>query len=123
MKFTPEVYTDKVTESKAFYCNYLGFRVKKELEGFVVLQHAVDTAYEIMFCVPNLPFVNEIFRPAYSGQGLIFQIEVNDVDAVYEKLQHEGVAIALPLIEEPVNGHHFTIIDPNGILIDIVQFT
>lgn len=122
MRFAPEVYTTKIQESKAFYCDHLGFKVKKELEGFVILQHGTDPAYEIMFCVPDSPFVDPIFRPAFSGQGLIFQIEVNNVVATHKRLQQEGVAITLPLKNEPVNGHHFTICDPNGILIDIVQF-
>lgn len=122
MRFSVEVYTPKLAESKAFYCNHLGFRVKQELEGFVVLQHAGNTAYEIMFCVPNSPFVDPIFHPAYTGHGLIFQMEVDDVDAEYSRLQQEDLSITLPLKEEPVNGRHFTITDPNGILIDIVKF-
>lgn len=122
MRLAPEIYTPKVEESKAFYCDHLGFRVKMELEGFVVLQHTEDTAYEILFCVPDSPFVDDIFRPAYSGQGLIFQIEVHDVDATYARLCQKDVPIALPLRTEEVNGRHFTLTDPNGILIDIVQF-
>lgn len=123
MRFAPEVYTNKVQESKAFYCDHLGFRVKMELEGFVVLQHAEDDAYEIMFCVPDSPFVNKIFHPSYQGQGIIWQIEVDDAEEEYTRLQQEDVHIALELKDEPVNGKHFTITDPNGILIDIVQFT
>lgn len=122
MRFSVELYTPNVAACKQFYCAHLGFRVKQEIEGFVVLQHAVDTAYEIMFCVPNSPFVDPIFRPAFSGKGMIFQLEVDDVDAEYARLQREQVPIALPLVDEPVNGRHFTITDPNGILIDIVKY-
>lgn len=120
MRFAPEVYTPKVEESKAFYCSHLGFKVKVELEGFVVLQHAKDTAYEILFCAPDSPYVDPIFHPTFSGQGLIFQIEVDDVEAEYKRLK-DKIPIALALINEEVNGKHFTIKDPNGILIDIVQ--
>ena len=122
MRLSVEVYTPKITESKAFYCTHLGFRIKQELEGFVVLQHVVDTAYEIMFCVPDSPFVDPLFRPAYTGQGLIFQMEVGNVNAEYSRLQKEGVPITLPLKDEPVNGRHFTVSDPNGILVDIVEY-
>lgn len=121
MRFAPEVYTAKVQESKVFYCDLLGFRVKKELEGFVVLRHAEHPVYEILFCVPNSPFVQDIFRPAHSGQGIIWQIEVDSVDAEYERLR-KVTPIALHLMEEPENGKHFAITDPNGILIDIVQY-
>lgn len=75
-----------------------------------------------MFCEPNSSFVNEIFHPPYSGRGLIFQIQVKNVESEYQRLQSESVPIVLRLVEEPVNGKHFTIADPNGILIDIVEF-
>lgn len=122
MRFSAEIYTSKLAESKAFYCDHLGFGVKQEIEGFVTLQHLIDTAYEIMFCVPDSPFVDPIFRPAYRGEGLIFQIEVNDASSEYNRLRREGVPITLSLREEPVNGRHFAVTDPNGILIDIVEY-
>lgn len=122
MRLAPEVYTSKVQESTDFYCKHLGFQIKQKLEGFVVLQHAENPVYEILFCVPNSPFVDSIFRPAYSGQGLIFQMEVDNVDEIHTRLQREGVPIVLQLKTEDINGRHFTITDPNGILIDIVQF-
>lgn len=123
MKLAPEIYTDKIIESKKFYCDYLGFRIKQEMEGFIVLEHKNDPAYEILFCIPNSLFVNEIFRPKFQGQGLIFQMTVDNVDAEYRKIRVLPIEIVLDLVEEPVNGRHFTIKDPNGILIDIVQFT
>lgn len=122
MKFSPEIYTEKIEECRQFYCDYLGFVVKKQLEGFIILAHAENPEYEIMFCVPNSQFVDPIFRPQFRGQGLIFQIEVADVDAEYARFKKLPVTIKLPLTQEEVNGSHFTIADPNGIFIDIVQF-
>ncbi|MGH7158112.1 MAG: VOC family protein [Candidatus Saccharimonadales bacterium] len=121
MRFAPEVYTSKILESKAFYCDHLGFKVKMELEGFVVLRHAKDTAYEILFCVPDSPYVDKIFRPSFKGQGLIFQMEVDNAEAEYKRLK-DKVPIMLKLVDEEINGKHFTVKDPNGILIDIVQY-
>lgn len=123
MRFCPEVYTDKVAECTRFYCEYLGFEIKRQMEGFVVLRHGENPEYDILFCVPDSPFVDKIFRPAFQGQGLIFQIEVEDVEAEYSRMRSLPVPIALELVDEPVNGKHFTITDPNGILIDIVQFS
>lgn len=123
IKLSPEFYTEKVAECKQFYCDYLGFKVEMELEGFVVLRHAESPEYEILFCVPDSPFVNKIFRPAFkTSQGFIFQLEVDDVESVYKRLKKQGVEVALDLIDEEINGHHFTVKDPNDVLIDIVQF-
>ena len=122
MRFAPEIYTEKIGECKQFYCEILGFQIEKEMEGFVVLRHKQDPQYDILLCVPHSPFVNKIFHPAFRGEGLIFQIEVIDVVAEYERIKNK-VQVRLELIDEPVNGKHFTIVDPNGILIDIVQFS
>ncbi|WP_370087097.1 VOC family protein [Ekhidna sp.] len=122
MKLSTEVYTPLIKESKEFYCRNFNFKVKFEIDGFVVLQHKIDTACKLLFCVPDSPFVNEIFRPKYSGEGIIFQIEVDEVTKVYDDFKNRGVPIALDLVDEPVNGKHFTVSDPNGILIDIVQY-
>jgi catechol 2,3-dioxygenase-like lactoylglutathione lyase family enzyme len=122
MKLSVEIYTRKVIESSDFYTNHFNFRVKTEMDGFVVLQHNENPAYEIMFCVPDSPFVNEIFRPEYSGQGIIFQAEVGNIMAEFERMKQSGVPVVLDPVTEPVNGTHFTVEDPNGILIDIVQY-
>lgn len=122
MKWSTEIYTSKVNESKDFYCTFFDFSVKLELDGYVVLQHNMKPWYELLFCIPHSPFVHEIFHPAFEGKGLLFQIEVDDVEKEYTRLKQAQVAITLPLTDEPVNGRHFTVTDPSGILIDIVTF-
>ena len=122
MKLSTEIYTHKVEESKVFYTTYFGFEVKLEMDGFVVLQHKEHPAYELMFCIPNSPFVQPIFHPEFQGRGVLFQFEVEDVDSEYERLLSVQLPIVVPLVAEEVNGRHFTVIDPNGILVDIVSF-
>ena len=122
MKWSTEIYTSKVIASKDFYCKYFDFKIKLEVEGFVVLQHKNHPEYELLFCVPNSPFVNELFHPEFQGKGVLFQVEVKNVEEEYKKLKDLGIEIKLPLVEEPVNGKHFTVVDPNGIPVDIVEF-
>ena len=122
MKLSTEIYTHKIAESKAFYIDHFNFIVKFEIEGFIILQHKTQTACEILFCVPNSPFVNEIFRPEFSGRGIIFQMEVENVQSEYDRIKETGIPVVLDLVSEPVNGKHFTIKDPNGMLIDIVEY-
>lgn len=123
MKWSTEIYTNKVQESKAFYCNYFDFKVKLEIDGFVVLQHRKQAEYELLFCVPNSPFVNKLFHPPFQGKGILFQVEVDNVEQEYKRLKKLGLTIKLPLVEEPVNGKHFTVIDPNNIPVDIVELS
>lgn len=122
MKWSTEIFTTKIDESKEFYCKYFGFAVKFELEGFVILQHLKHPAFELLFCVPDLPFNHELFHPAFQGQGVLFQMEVDDVATEYERIKKLGLPIRIPLVDEPVNGKHFTVVDPNNIPVDIVEF-
>lgn len=123
MKLSFEIYTSKVLECKAFYTQHFDFAVKLEIEGFVILEHIRNPHYELLFCIPNSPFVNPIFHPEFNGQGAILQMEVKDVEAEFQRIKNRGIPIKVPLVNEPVNGHHFTIQDPSGLLIDIVQYT
>ncbi len=122
MKWSTEIYTEKVQDSKEFYCKYFNFKVKLEMDGFVILQHKTKAEYELLFCVPNSPFVKELFRPEFQGEGIIFQMEVNNVHDEYLRMKKLGIPIRLPLVDEPVNGKHFAVLDPNNIPIDIVEF-
>jgi uncharacterized glyoxalase superfamily protein PhnB len=47
---------------------------------------------------------------------------VDDVDNKYERARSSGMPIVLHLIDEDVNGRHFTVVDPNGIFVDVVTF-
>jgi catechol 2,3-dioxygenase-like lactoylglutathione lyase family enzyme len=122
MKLSFEIYTSKVLECKEFYTKHFNFEVKLEIEGFVILQYRINSHYELMFCVPNSPFVNPLFHPEFNGQGAIIQMEVDNVKAEYDRIKKLKVPIKISLVDEPVNGHHFTIQDPCGLLIDIVQY-
>lgn len=122
MKLSTEIYTPFVEQCKQFYCRFFGFRVKFELEGFVVLQHQQKPEYEILFCVPDSPFVHELFHPRFEGNGVLLQMEVANVEKEFSRLKSLNLPIELPLIEEPVNGKHFTVKDPSGVLVDVVQF-
>lgn len=121
MRLGFEIYTTKVLECKEFYTQYFGFSVKVEMEGFVVLQHSKYQYYELLFCIPNSPFVHPIFHPEFTGKGAILQMEVDNVESEYKRIKAKDIQIVVSLVNEPVNGFHFTIQDPSGLLIDIVQ--
>lgn len=123
MKLSFEIYTTKVLECKAFYTQHFDFEVKVEIEGFVILKHKHNPYYELLFCIPNSPFVNPIFHPEFNGRGAILQMEVKDVEAAFLRIKNRNIPIKVRLVNELVNGHHFTIQDPSGLLIDIVQYS
>ena len=122
MKLNAGVITEKLAESKAFYSENLGFGVTFENE-FYVLMHTPNKQAEISFLLPNHPTQQPFFHTPYNGKGMYFTIEMDEVDSIYEELKKKGVEIKVDIRDEPWGDRHFSIEDPNGIGIDIVNYS
>lgn len=119
MSFYNGIVTAKLEESKKFYAEKLGFSVKFENDWFVLLERG---GREIAFMLPKLEFQNEIFREEFGGKGLWLTIEVESVEAEYEKIKAAKVEIAVDLRTEDWGETHFAVLDPNGIGVDFVHY-
>ncbi len=121
MKMNAGIITEKLAETKKFYTKILGFGITFENEWFI-LMHTPDREAEISFLMPNHPTQQPIFQEPFQGQGVYLTIEVDDVDALYQKMKQKEVPIAIELRDEPWGDRHFAIVDPNGIGIDLVKY-
>lgn len=121
MKLNAGIITSKITETKAFYTEKLGFGVTFENE-FYLLLHTPDHSAELSFLLPDHPSQQPLFQPAFSGKGVYLTIETDDVDKLYDELKKKGVEIEVALRDEPWGDRHFAVTDPNGIGIDIVRY-
>lgn len=120
MQIWSGVVTDKVQESKNFYVHLFGFEVIYEGdEGWFVLLQL--NGCELGFMKPDLETQAEIFRPRFQGRGIWIAVDVDDVEAEYQRIKELGVSIEAGILDEPWGDRHFVIVDPNGIGIDIVQ--
>ncbi len=121
MKLNAGIITTKLTETKDFYCNKLGFGVSFE-NDFYLLLHTPGHTAEISFLLPDHPSQQPVFKPAFQGQGVYLTIEVEDVDSLYQTLQQRGLTPLFPLRDEPWGDRHFALADPNGVGIDFVKY-
>lgn len=122
MKLNAGIVTNKLAETKKFYTDYLGFGVSFE-NDFYLLMHTPQQQAELSFLLPNHPSQQPLFHKPFQGQGMYLTIEVEDVTTIYQKLKQQGVEIRIDLRDEPWGDRHFAIVDPNGISIDIVQYS
>ena len=121
MKLNAGIITNKIKESKEFYTQVLGFGVAFE-NDFYLLLHTPDGKFELSFLLPNHPTQQPMFHAAFEGKGIYLTIEVEDVDALYKAVKSKGATIALELRDEPWGDRHFSIVDPNGVGIDLVRY-
>ena len=120
MRIWSGVITEKIQESKEFYVELFGFEVIYDSDWFVLLKAGES---QLGFMVPNHEAQAPIFRKAFQGQGTWIAIDVEDVDAEYERIQSLGVPIEVPIRDEAWGDRHFVVVDPNGIGVDVVKYT
>ncbi len=114
------VFTVKyIDKAKEFYLAYFGFSVAFENEWYLHL--ISDSGIQVGFLLPDQPTQPAIFHNLYTGSGVIFSLEVENVDSAYTEAMEKSLNINLELRSEEWGQHHFCIKDPNGINLDIVQ--
>lgn len=121
MKLNAGFITTKLTATKSFYTDILGFGVTFENE-FYLLLHTPKKEAEISFLLPNHPSQQPLFQKEFAGNGAYLTIEVDDVDELYKIIKAKGIFIKIEMRNEPWGDRHFAIVDPNGIGIDIVKY-
>ena len=115
----PVFIVDSLIHAKVFYTGHFGFSVVFENEWYL---HIVsECGVQAGFMLPDQPSQPDVFRPAYTGEGVIFSLEVQDVDRAYDYAQEKSLEIILELRSEAWGQRHFCVQDPNGLLLDIVQ--
>jgi predicted enzyme related to lactoylglutathione lyase len=117
---TVSLTVDDDTASQAFLTTHVGYTVKAAADGFASLTHteAVD--------VVLLARGTEVLPPDQRDQrasGLILAFTLADGLTQQEKrLRDAGVEITMPLREEPWGERLFQITDPNGVIIQFVEW-
>ncbi|MGB3151980.1 MAG: VOC family protein [Maribacter sp.] len=122
MRLNAGILTKKLSETKSFYTENLGFGVKFENEFYLLLK-TPEEKDTLSFLLPNHPTQHPFFHKPYLGEGMYLTIEVENVDELYNDLKNKGVSIKVDIRDEPWGERHFVIEDPNGIGIDIVKYT
>ncbi len=114
------VFTVKDLEiAKIFYIDNFAFEVVFSGDWYI---HLVSpSGVQVGFLLPNQPSQPKIFQGQYSGDGVIFSLEVENADTAFVVAQSKGLDIALEIRSEDWGQRHFVIQDPNGIYLDIVQ--
>lgn len=111
---------DDVPASSAFLTTHFGFHEQMAAEGFVSLARD-DAAMNVVFLRRGIEVLPEGFRDEHAA-GLIVALVVTDIEAEERRLREEGVAITMPLREEPWGEKLFQVTDPNGVIVQLVEW-
>ena len=106
--------------SSDFLTTHFGFREVMAAEGFVSLARD-DAAVDIVLLQRGIEVLPEEQRHQHAS-GLILAFTVTGIAAELERLRAEGANITMPLREEPWGERLFQVTDPNGIVVQLVEW-
>lgn len=117
--YYPVIMTRDVAGTAAFYTTHFGFRALFTADWYVHLQLDGDPSVNLAV----LDGQHETIPPSGRGTvgGMLLNFEVDDVDAVHDRLRTAGLPILRSLRDEAFGQRHFITADPNGVLIDVIK--
>lgn len=109
-RVVPDINSDRLDESRAFYVGVLGFQV------------AMDLGWVVTFASPANPTAQITLMRSDGSPRLVPQVtvEVADVDAVHAVAVRQGADVVYPLTDERWGVRRFFLRDPNGVIINVM---
>ena len=109
-RVVPNITSDRLEESRAFYVDLLGFEVAMDLGWIVTVASPTDPTAQISL----------IRQDTAAPMQAQISVEVADVDAVYAAMQREA-QIVYPITDESWGVRRFFVVDPNGVVVNVVS--
>lgn len=111
---------DDAAASSAFLARHFGFQEVMAADGFASLARA-DAGMNVVFLRRGLATLPDDQRDTHAA-GLILAFVVDDLEAELRRLTDEGVPVTMPLTEEEWGERAFQVRDPNGVIIQLVDW-
>ncbi|MFE9825504.1 VOC family protein [Streptomyces sp. NPDC005791] len=117
---TVSLTVEDVAASKAFLTTHLGYEETAATEDFVSLARE-DAAVDIVLLRRGIDVLPATQRDQRAS-GLILAFTLTGLEDEEKRLRAEGVEITMPLREEPWGERLFQVTDPNGVVIQFVEW-
>jgi catechol 2,3-dioxygenase-like lactoylglutathione lyase family enzyme len=112
---------DDPAASASFVKDHFGFTEDMSADGFVSLSRE-DAGFNLIYLRTGLASFKPERLRGRRADGLLVVFVVEEIDGEYARLQAEGVPIATPIETEPWGERYFQVADPNGVIIQLVQW-
>lgn len=117
---TVSLTVDDVAASRDFFLTHLGYAQVMAADGFASLARD-DAAVAVVLLQRGSRVLPEGFRDQQTV-GLIIAFTVEDLLAEHDRLHAAGVEITMALCEEPWGERLFQVTDPNGVVVQFVEW-
>lgn len=117
---TVSLTVDDVTASQRFFTTHLGYTEQAAAEGFASLSRD-DAAMDVVLLARGIDVLPPDQRDQHAS-GLILAFTTTGIEREEKRLRAEGVEITMPLREEPWGERLFQVTDPNGVIVQFVEW-
>ncbi|WP_435158730.1 VOC family protein [Amycolatopsis sacchari] len=111
---------DDPAASSAFLAKHFEFTEQMSADGFASLGRP-DAGMNVIFLRRGLPTLPADQRDERAS-GLILAFVVDDLEGELARLEAEGVPITMPLTVEEWGERAFQVRDPNGVIVQLVDW-
>lgn len=119
-RIVPNVSSDLFAASRDFYTDLFDLVVSVEQgDSYLQLMAHHDRSLNVGFMKPGHEFFAGRAVPP-GNYPLVLTIDVDDVDEAYARAQRRGAEIALEIRDEEYGQRHFLVVDPNGLLLNVM---
>lgn len=116
----PVLCSSDVPRARDFYVGLFGLEVVYDADFYVQLLAGGDETIQLGIVHAAHETIPSAFR-ARAPAGVLASFEVTDVDAIHARAVERGLPMALTLRDEPFGQRHFITVDPDGLLVDVIQ--
>ncbi|MFF7356252.1 MULTISPECIES: VOC family protein [Streptomyces] len=124
MQFTASTVSltvDDVAASQAFLSTHLGYTVRQAADGFASLSR--PDAVDVVLLARGIEVLPPEQRDRHAD-GLILAFTLaSGLEEQEKRLRDAGIEITMPLRQEPWGERLFQITDPNGVIIQFVEWS
>lgn len=106
-----DIQSDNFEENQNFYENVIGLELGMDLGWIMTFGSSTTSAAQLTVLKKDMT------APVNPN----LTIEVDDVIEVYEKVIERGLTILHPLTEEPWGVRRFFVVDPNGLVVNVMS--
>ena len=109
----PVVVTEDPAGTRAFYVDFLGFEVRMDEDGFLMLASPSVPTTQLIVCWDHETAMDP------SVQSVDISTEIADVDAAHADAVARGMHIVYPLTDEPWGVRRFFVREPSGAVVNV----
>ncbi|TXS20106.1 glyoxalase [Streptomyces sp. ms191] len=117
---TVSLTVDDVAASRRFFTSHLGYTEQAAADGFASLTRD-DAAVDVVLLARGNEVLPADQREQHAS-GLILAFTTTDIELEENRLRAEDVDITMSLREEPWGERLFQITDPNGVIVQFVEW-